>query len=191
MTTRKTAALVYTAIMSLDGFIEDPSGGFDWATPDEDVHRFVNDCERGIGTYLYGRRMYETMRFWQTPDAVNGQPEFVRDYAEIWRAADKVVFSKSLDDVSTPRTRLVRDVDLSFLRQLKEGADRDVSIGGPTLAASAFRAGLVDDCRLFVVPVSVGGGKPAMPQAVQVNLRLVDERRFASGVVHLHYRVPG
>ena len=181
--------MVYTALMSLDGYIEDRSGRFDWAAPDEEVHRFVNDRERGIGTYLYGRRMYETMRYWQTPQAVEGQPPFIRDYAEIWRAADKVVFSQSLDDVSTPRTKLVRDLDLSLIRGLKATSDHDISIGGPTLATHAFRAGLVDQCHLFVSPVAVGGGKPALPPDVRLNLQLVDERRFDSGVVHLHYLV--
>jgi dihydrofolate reductase len=181
--------LVYTALMSVDGYIEDRSGRFDWAAPDEEVHRFVNDRERGIGTYLYGRRMYETMRYWQTPQAVESQPPFIRDYAEIWRAADKVVFSQSLDDVSTPRTTLVRDLDPSLIRGLKATSDHDISIGGPTLATHAFRAGLVDQCHLFVSPVAVGGGKPALPPDVQLNLQLVDERRSASGVVHLHYLV--
>lgn len=189
MTHRETASLIYTALMSLDGFIEDSTGGFGWAAPDEEVHRFVNEAERAIGTYLYGRRMYETMRFWQTSDSDEGQPQFIRDYADIWRSADKVVFSKSLDDVITPRTRLVRDLDLSFIQELKATSDRDLSIGGPNLAAHAFRAGLVDQCHLFVSPVSVGGGKAALPPGMQLNLRLVDERRFASGVVRLHYRV--
>ena len=178
------AKLIYSAIASLDGYIEDEHGKFDWAAPDAEVHDFVNDMERPIGTYLYGRRMYETMVYWET--APSERPES-RDYAEIWQAADKVVYSTTLEGVSSARTRLERDFDPAAVRQLKRDADRDVSVGGPGLAAHALQAGLVDECHLFLHPVTVGGGKPALPAGVR--LELLGERRFESGVVYLSYRV--
>jgi dihydrofolate reductase len=178
------AKLIYSAIASLDGYIEDEHGKFDWAAPDAEVHHFVNDMERPVGTYLYGRRMYETMVYWET--APSERPES-RDYAEIWRAADKVVYSTTLEGVSSARTRLERDFDPAAVRQLKRDADRDVSVGGPGLAAHALQAGLVDECHLFLHPVTVGGGKPALPAGVR--LELLGERRFESGVVYLSYRV--
>ncbi len=177
--------LIYSAIASLDGYVEDEEGKFDWAAPDEDVHAFVNDLERSVGTYLYGRRMYETMVFWET--AEDEQP-FIRDFAEIWRAADKIVYSKTLESVSSDRTRLERDFDPDAVRQLKETAGRDTTIGGPALAAQAIRAGLVDEYHFFLVPVLVGGGKRALPDGVRKELELLDERRFASGVVFVRYR---
>jgi dihydrofolate reductase len=176
--------LVYSAIASLDGYVNDANGNFDWAAPDAEVHAFVNDQERPIGTYLYGRRMYETMVFWETVDDPDPQ---MRDYAEIWRAADKVVVSTTLHAVSTPRTRLARELDPEAVRALK--AEGDVSIGGPTLAAGALRAGLVDELQLFLNPVVVGEGTAALPDGVRAGLELVSERRFANGVVHVHYRV--
>ncbi len=179
--------LVYTTICSLDGYTADTGGGFDWAMPDEEVHAFVNDLERPLGTYLYGRRMYETMAAWQDMGGPGEHPVEV-DYAEIWRAADKVVYSTTLAEVSTPRTRLERSFDPDAVRRLVREADRDVSLGGPTLAASALRAGLVDDLHLFLHPVVVGGGTRALPDGVRLDLELVDEHRFASGVVHLHHR---
>jgi dihydrofolate reductase len=176
--------LVYSAIASLDGYVNDADGNFDWAAPDAEVHAFVNDQERPIGTYLYGRRMYETMAVWETMD----DPEpLMRDYAEIWRAADKVVVSRTLDAVTTPRTRLARELDPEAVRALKAGGD--ISIGGPSLAADALRAGLVDELHLFLNPVVVGAGTAALPDGLRADLELVGERRFANGVVHVHYRV--
>jgi dihydrofolate reductase len=179
--------LVYTAICSLDGYTEDADGKFGWAMPDEEVHAFVNDLERPVGTYLYGRRMYETMAVWQTlggPDL----PAVENDYADIWRAADKVVFSTTLAAASTPRTRLERAFDPDAVRRLVADADREVGIGGPGLAAHAIRADLVEELHLFLHPVVVGGGTRALPDGVRLDLELVDEHRFGSGVVHLHHR---
>jgi dihydrofolate reductase len=153
------------------------------------VHSFFNDLERSIGTYLYGRRMYETMALWEEPETVAGEGPVVREYAEVWKDADKVVFSRTLDHVSTDRTRIEREFDPDAIRRLKEDAERDISIGGPTLAAEAIRAGLVDECHLVLMPVVVGGGTPFFPQGVRVELELIDERRFAGGAVHLHYRM--
>ena len=180
--------LVYAALCSLDGYTADEDGGFDWAAPGEELHRYVNEMERGLGTYLYGRRMYEVMRFWEDADALAGEPEVMQDYGRIWRAADKVVYSSTLDTVSTGRTRLERSFDPGAVREMKESADRDLGIGGPTLAAEALRAGLVDDVHLFLSPVTVGGGLPVFPDGLSLSLGLVDERRFADGAVHLHYR---
>ncbi len=185
-----TARLVYSAIASLDGYVADASGTFDWAAPDEEVHAFVNDLERGVGTYLYGRRMYEVMSAWEHPDQIGDEP-VVQDYGRVWQSADKVVYSTTLDAVSTVRTRLERSFDPAAVRALVDGSDRDVSVGGPGLAAAAFRAGLVHDCHLLVVPVLVGGGTRALPDGVRLDLELVDEHRFTGGVVHLHHRVVG
>jgi dihydrofolate reductase len=181
------AKLIYSAIASLDGYIEDEEGKFDWAAPDEEVHAFVNDLERPVGTYLLGRRMYEVLVYWETIE-LDDQPPFIRDFAEIWRAADKIVYSKTLGAVSSAKTRIERDVDPEALRQLKASAERDLSVGGPELAAHAFRAGLVDEVHLFLTPIVVGGGKRCLPADVRLELELLDERRFGNGVVHLHYR---
>jgi dihydrofolate reductase len=181
------ARLVYSAIASLDGYVVDADGSFDWAAPDEEVHAFVNDLERPIGTYLYGRRMYEVMRFWETAPT-RAAPDMAADFAELWQAADKVVYSTSLAAVSTARTRLERSFDADAVRKLVAAADRDVTVGGPTLAAAALGAGLVDELHLFLVPTVVGGGTRALPDDVRLDLELVDEHRFASGVVHLHHR---
>ncbi len=181
--------LIYSAITSLDGHVADENGDFDWSAPDEEVHDAVNELERPIGTYLYGRAMYQVMRFWATPAAVDDQPETMRAYAEIWRAADKIVYSRTLPAVATDRTRLERDFDPESVRDLVRSAKQDVSIGGPRLAAEAIRAGLVDEYHQFVTPVVVGGGLRAWPGGVRVNLDLVAERRFTNGVIHLHYRV--
>ena len=180
--------LTYAALTSLDGFIEDADGEFGWAAPDAEVHQFVNDLERNIGTALYGRRMYETLAVWQTFGDEPDESPVVKDYAQVWRAMDKVVYSTTLDDVWTPRTTLERAFDPAAVRRLKEDADRDISVGGPGLAHHAFAAGLVDEVHLFVNPVVVGGGKPALPTDLRVDLELVDERSFANGVVHLHHR---
>jgi dihydrofolate reductase len=182
------AKLIYSAIASLDGYIEDQTGNFDWAAPDEEVHRFVNDRERPIGTYLYGRRMYDVMRFWETPKAVADQPPVMQDYAAIWRSAEKIVYSRTLDAVSSARTRIERAFDPAAVRQMKAAARRDISIGGPDLAAQAIKAGLVDELQLFLVPTVVGGGKPALPSGVTLRLNLLDERRFGGGAVYLRYR---
>jgi len=183
------ARLIYSAIASLDGYVADEDGRFDWAAPDEEVHAFVNDLERPVGTYLYGRRMYGVMAFWETADTTAGDSTAVRDYAEIWRAADKIVYSRTLEAVTTARTRIERDFDPDAVRELKASADRDLTVGGPTLAAAAFRAGLVDELHLFLAPVAVGGGTRALPDGVRLDLELVDEHRFAGGVVHVHHRV--
>ncbi len=166
----------------------DEAGNFDWAEPDEEVHTFVNNLERQIGTYLYGRRLYEVMAYWETAHTIPDQPRFIRDYAEIWQAADKIVYSKTLKTVATARTRLEREFDLEAVRRMKARAANDISVGGPHLAAEAIKVGLVDEYHLFLAPVVVGGGNQALPHGVRVKLELIDERRFDSGVVHLHYR---
>ena len=182
------ANLIYSAITSLDGYVADEDGNFDWAAPDEEVHTFVNELERRVGTYLYGRRMYEVMVYWETADILADQPPFIRDFAETWRAADKVVYSKTLQKISSARTRIERDFDPEAVRRMKATAGRDVSVGGPHLAAQAIEAGLVDECHLFLTPIVVGGGKKSLPDDVWLRLELLDERRFGNGVVHLHYR---
>jgi dihydrofolate reductase len=181
------AKLIYSAITSLDGYVADEDGNFDWAAPDEEVHSFVNDLERPVGTYLYGRRMYETMLAWETM-SLDDQPAVVRDFAAIWRAADKIVYSRTLEAASSARTRIERDFDPEVVRQLKAAAERDITVGGPDLAAQAIKAGLVDEYHLFVAPVVVGGGTQALPTNVRLELELLDERRFGNGMVHLHYR---
>ena len=182
------AKLIYSAITSLDGYVADEDGNFDWAAPDEEVHSFVNDLERSVGTYLYGRLMYDVMAYWESANTVADQPPVVRDFAEIWQAADKIVYSKTLETASSKRTRIEREFDPEAVGQMKASAGRDVTVGGPHLAAQAFKAGLVDECHLFVTPILVGGGTRALPNDVRVKLELVDERRFGNGVVHLHYR---
>jgi dihydrofolate reductase len=183
------ARLIYTALSSLDGYIEDREGRFDWAAPDEEVHQFVNDLERSAGTHLYGRRMYETMVYWETAHTLADRSPVTLDYARIWQAADKVVYSTTLETVSSARTRVERAFDPEAVRRLKASASRDLTVGGPELAAQAFRAGLVDECHLFLTPIIVGGGKPSLPDGVRMRLELLDERRFVSGVVHLRHRV--
>ncbi len=178
--------LIYSAIASLDGYVADRAGNFDWAQPDQEVHAFINELERDVGTYLYGRRMYEVLSVWDTLDLTD-QPEPIREYAEIWRKADKVVCSRSLEDVSTARTRLERDFDPKVVERMKASSRRDLSIGGPNLAAYAFRAGLVDEVRLFLTPVIVGGGTRALPDDVPLELELLVERRFGNGTVYLRY----
>jgi dihydrofolate reductase len=181
------ARLIYSVIASLDGFIEDAEGGFGWAAPDHDVHAAVNEMERSVGTYLYGRRMYETMAVWQEPEGtLDGSPE-VRDYAGIWQAAEKIVYSTSLDAVSTPKTTLERSFEPDAVLALKSSAESDISIGGPALAAHAIRARLVDEFNFFLHPIVIGSGKPALPADVRIDLALKSERRFANGLVHLRY----
>jgi dihydrofolate reductase len=181
------AKLIYSAITSLDGYVADEDGNFDWAEPDEGVHTFVNDLERPIGTYLYGRRMYEVMVAWETMD-LSDQPPFIQDFARIWRAADKIVHSKTLETVSSARTRIERDFDPEAVRRMKGSAGHHISVGGPELAAQAFKAGLVDECHLFLTPIMVGGGKRSLSNNVRLELELLDERRFGNGVVYLNYR---
>jgi dihydrofolate reductase len=185
------ASLIFAAITSLDGYVADDDGSFDWAEPDEEVHAFVNDLQRPIGTYLYGRRMYEVMTYWATAPTVGDEPAVMLDFAALWQAADKVVYSRTLETVSTARTTIERDFDPDAVRRMKVSADRDLSIAGPTLAASAFEAGLVDECHLFVVPVVAGGGTAALPPGLRARLELLDERRFGNGAVYLRYAVLG
>ena len=184
-------SLMYLMLTSLDGFIEDPSGSFDWAAPDEEVHGYVNDLARPVGTHLYGRRMYEVMTAWQNLGVGPEAPPELVDFGTLWRAADKVVFSSTLEEPSTPRTRLERRFDPEAVRSLKELSDRDISIGGPDLAASAFEAGLVDTVHLILSPIAVGGGKPALPPGVRLRLDLRGTRAFANGMIHVHYAVRG
>jgi dihydrofolate reductase len=183
------AKLIYSAICSLDGYVADAEGNFDWSAPDDEVHRFVNDLERPIGTYLYGRRMYGVMVYWETAPTRAEEPSAMEEYAEIWQAADKIVYSRSLEKVSSAKTRIERDFDAKAVRQLKEAATRNLSVSGPTLTALALTMGLIDECHLFFSPIVVGGGTRALPDNVRVELELLDERRFGNGVVHLHYRV--
>jgi dihydrofolate reductase len=183
------AKLIYSAIASVDGYVEDAEGKFDWAAPDEEVHGFVNELERPIGTYLYGRRMYETMVFWENVGSGSDQPTVSRDFAEIWRAAEKIVYSRTLQTVASARTQIERDFDADAVRRLKETSASDITIGGAELAGHAIAEGLVDECHLLLGPIVVGGGKRALPDNVRVPLELLDEHRFPSGTVHLHYRL--
>jgi dihydrofolate reductase len=180
--------LIYSAIASADGYVEDAAGRFDWAAPDDEVHRFVNDLERPVGTYLYGRRMYETMLYWETAHTVPGQPPSVREFTSIWQAADKIVFSTTLESVSSARTRIEPNFDPGLVRHLKSATEHDMTVGGADLAGQALKAGLVDELQLFLVPVIVGGGKRALPSSVRSDLELLDTQRFAGGVVYLRYR---
>jgi dihydrofolate reductase len=182
------AKLVYSAIASLDSYVADEDGNFDWAVPDEEVHTFINDLDRPLGTYLYGRRMYETMVGWENDHSLAEQSPLMRDFAELWQAANKIVYSGTLEAVSTARTRIEREFDPEAVRKMKASAGRDMIVGGPDLAAQAFRAGLVDECHLFVAPIVVGGGKRSLPDDVCVKLELLGERRFGNGMVYLHYR---
>jgi dihydrofolate reductase len=185
------AKLIYSAIASLDGYVADADGKFDWAAPDEEVHAFVNDLERPIGTYLYGRRMYEVMAYWEDARKLAGQRPVSEDFAEIWHGADKVVYSRTLKTVSSARTRIEHDFDPAAVREMKSQASLDISVGGPELAGQAIAAGLVDEIHLFLTPVIVGAGTRSLPDNVVVRLELLDERRFGNGVVHLQYRVEG
>jgi dihydrofolate reductase len=182
------AKLIYVTPTSLNGYIADETGDFDWAAPDEEVHAFINDIVRPIGTYLYGRKMYQTMAVWETPDVIPGRTPAILDFATIWQAADKIVYSKSLETVSTRKTRLEREFDPQVVRHLKAQLPHDVAVGGPTLAAHAIRAGIVDEYHLFVAPIIMGGDKPVLPGNVRVTLELLDERGFDNGMVYLRYR---
>ncbi|MGE5378072.1 MAG: dihydrofolate reductase family protein [Bacteroidota bacterium] len=182
------ARLIYSAISSLDGYIEDRDGNFDWAAPDEELHRFINDLERTAGTHLYGRRMYETLMVWETDPSLAADSPITRDFAGIWQAADKIVYSRTLQTASTRKSKLERSFDPEAIRQLKQNVEQDIIIGGPGLAAHAFRAGLIDECQLFLIPIIVGGGKPCLPDNVRLELELLEDRRFGNGVVFLRYR---
>jgi dihydrofolate reductase len=180
--------LVYSVVMSLDGYVADENGNFDWAAPDEEVHQFFNDLERPIGTYLYGRRMYETMVYWETAQSLPDQLPVELDYATLWQAADKIVYSRTLESVASDRTRIERDFDPDAVRRIKEAAERDIGVGGAELAGHALKAGLVDELHLVIAPVVVGGGTQALADGVRQHLELLGERRFPNGMVHLHYR---
>jgi dihydrofolate reductase len=180
--------LIYSAIMSLDGYIADDDGNFDWAAPDEETHQVFNDMEREVGTYLYGRRMYETMVYWETAHTFSESPVEL-DYAQVWQAADKVVYSRTLETVSSEKTRIERAFDPEAVRQMKASAERDITVGGADLGGQALAAGVVDECHLVVAPVMVGGGTRALPDGVRQDFELLDERRFGNGMVHLHFRV--
>jgi dihydrofolate reductase len=180
--------LIYSAIASADGYIEDSEGSFDWAAPDEQLLRFVSDLERPIGTYLYGRRMYETMLYWETGHLVPGQPSFNQEFASIWQAAEKIVFSTTLASVSSAKTRIERNFDPGMVTELKSASEHDMTVGGAGLAGQALMAGLVDELQLFLVPIVVGGGKPALSHGVRAELELLETRRFAGGAVYLRYR---
>jgi dihydrofolate reductase len=182
------AKLIYSAITSLDGYVADDDGNFDWAVPDEEVHTFINDLERPVGTYLYGRRMYETMVGWETDRTLADQSPVMRDFAQIWQAADKIVYSTTLEAVSSARTRIERAFHPEAVRLMKARVGRDIIVGGPDLAAQAIKAGLVDEWHLVVAPAVVGGGKRSLPSNVRLELELLDERRFHNGMVHLLYR---
>jgi dihydrofolate reductase len=182
------AKLVYSTITSLDGYTADADGTIDWSVPDPEVFTFINDLERGFGTYLYGRRMYASMIYWETFDAAEDQPPYVRDFAGIWRAAAKVVYSRTLGAVSSARTRVERAFDPGAVRRMKETTGHDISVGGPELAGQAMAAGLIDEMHLFLTPVTVGGGTPALPDRFRSRLELLGVDRFGGGVVHLHYR---
>jgi dihydrofolate reductase len=183
------ARLIYSAIASLDGFVADANGKFDWAVPDDEVHAFINDIERPIGTYLYGRRMYETMVAWEHPETFADQRPVMQEYAKIWKAAEKIVYSRTLANVSSARTRMERELDVDAVRRLKASARRDISVGGPELAAQMIGAGLVDECALFLTPIIVGAGSRALPRDVRVKLELIEERPFGNGMVYVRYRI--
>ncbi|HEU0072560.1 MAG TPA: dihydrofolate reductase family protein [Dehalococcoidia bacterium] len=185
------AKLIYAVHMSLDGYFEDADGNFDWTEPNEEQHRFVNDLLRPVGTHLYGRRMYETMAVWETDPALAASSPVYADFAELWQAGDKVVYSRTLAEAWTARTRLEREFDLNSVVELKGSAASDILIAGPELASNAIKAGLVDEYHFLVVPVVVGSGKSALPPGLPLQLELLDERRFSNGVVHLRYASAG
>jgi dihydrofolate reductase len=185
------AELIYATNVSLDGFIEDESGAFDWAPPDDDVFAFITDLMRSAGTYLYGRRLYENMAVWETDATLAARSDLMAEFAAVWQAASKVVYSTTLAAVPTADTRLERRFEPTAVRELKAAADRDLLVGGANLAAQAFEVGLVDECQLFVWPTVLGGGKPALPSGWRADLELLDVRRLGNGVVHLRYRPLG
>jgi dihydrofolate reductase len=181
--------LIYGAIVSLDGYSADRDGNFDWAEPDEEAHAFINELQKPVGTYLYGRRMYETMAVWETDTSLAEQSSVMRDFAQVWQAAEKIVYSTTLAQPSTARTRVERSFDPEAVRELKAASEADLTVAGPGLAAHAVRSGLVDELQVYLVPAVVGGGTPYLPNDVRLDLELRDERRFAAGMVHLRYGV--
>ena len=182
------ANLIYVANMSLDGYTEDKDGKFDWTEPGDEYFRFITNLVRATPTHLYGRRMYESMKVWETDPHLAAESPLRRDFAEVWQAANKIVYSSTLETISTRKTQLERTFDPEAIRQLKEALEHDILIGGPELAAHAFRAGLIDECHLFLIPILVGGGKSALPDNLRLELELLEERRFGNGTVFLHYR---
>src|SRR5690349_17540113 len=183
------AKLIYVTNVSVDGYIEDERGAFDWFPLDDEVFAFTTDLLRSVGTFLYGRRLYEAMAVWETDAALAARSDLMADFASAWQAANKVVYSTTLAAVRTARTRLEHRFDPASVRDLKASQTRDLTVGGAHLAAQAFRAGLVDECRLYVWPVITGGGKGGLPTGMRADLELLDERRFGNGVVQLRYRV--
>ena len=183
-----TRKLIYSMLASLDGYIADEDGKFDWAVPDDEVHSFINDLERPVETYLYGRRMYATMVAWETVNTRADQPRAILDFAQIWQAASKVVYSRTLETISSARTQIKRDFDPDEVRQMKAQPGGDMTVSGPELAAHAFKAQLIDELQLFIAPIAVGGGKQSLPNNVRLKLELIDERRFGNGMVYLRYR---
>jgi dihydrofolate reductase len=181
--------LIYSAIASLDGYVADESGDFDWSAPDEELHGYINDRERSIGTYLYGRRMYDVMVVWEAAQTLTDQPAVIRDYARIWRSAEKIVYSTTLEAAASAKTRIESRFDADAVRELKSASERDISVGGPELAGQAMKAGLVDECHVFLTPIVVGGGNGFLPKGVRLSLDLIAEHQFSNGVVHLGYRV--
>jgi dihydrofolate reductase len=185
----RMAHLIYTANMSLDGYSEDVDGKFDWTDPSGEVFQFITNLLRADGTHLYGRRMYQTMMFWETDPNLAAESPLMRDFAQVWQAADKIVYSRTLETVSTRKTQIERNFDPEAIRRLKENVEQDIHIGGSELAAQAFRLGLIDECQLFLIPIIVGGGKKSLPDNVRLGLELLEEHRFGNGVVFLRYRV--
>ena len=183
------ARLIYVVMSSLDGYVANETGSFTWAALDEEVHAFVNDVMRQVGTQLLGRRMYDVLRFWESDELLADERPYMRDFAHLWRDADKVVYSRTLETALTTRTRIEHDFDPEAVLRLKTVVDRDLSVGGPEIAGQAIRAGLVDECHLLLVPIIVGGGTRSLPDHAHLDLELVDQRRFGGGTVHLHYRV--
>ena len=183
------AKLIYVSNVSLDGFIEDEHGSFEWSAPDDDRFAFITDLVRPVGTYLYGRRLYETMAVWETDRGLASQSELRADFAHVWQAADKVVYYTTLDAVSTAKSRLERRFDPDSVRSMKDATGRDLTVGGANLAALALTAGLVDECHLFIYPVIVGRGKPSLPSGWRAKLELLDEHRFDNGVVYVRHRI--
>ena len=182
------AHLIYTTNTSLDGYIEDLAGKFDWTDPSDEVFQFITNLIRADGTHLYGRRTYEAMMVWETDLHLADQSPLLRDFAQVWQAADKIVYSRTLEAASTRQTKIERNFDPEAIRRLKESVEQDIHIGGAELAAQAFRSGLIDECHLFLLPITVGGGKPCLPEHVRLDLELLEERRFGNGDVFLRYR---
>jgi dihydrofolate reductase len=183
------AKLMYVSNVSLDGFIEDEHGGFEWTEPDDGQFAFVTDLVRPVGTYIYGRRLYETMAVWETEPALSAQSDLYAEFARVWQAADKIVYSSTLDAVSTGNSRLERRFDPDSIRKMKATTSRDLMVGGANIAAYAFNAGLIDECHLFICPCVVGRGKPSLPSDLRAKLELLDERRFDNGVVYVRHGI--